>query len=97
MIGLVNLAELKAHLRIDHDDDDAVLPTYLIAAERHVFDYCHVTAVPQKEGASYVFRAAILLFAGDLYERREFAGIGATTFEHPTVRRLLDPYRQLSF
>lgn len=97
MIGLVTVDDLKRHLRIDHNDEDGLLTGYLVAAERHVFDYCAVDSVPTREGASYVFRAAILLFAADLYERREYAGAGPITFEHPTLRRLLDPYRQLSF
>lgn len=97
MMGLVNIEDLKAHLRIDHNDDDVVLQTYLVAAERHTLDYCEVATVPNREGAGYVFRAAILLIAADLYEQREFAGTGTASFEHPTLRRLLDPYKQPSF
>lgn len=96
MLGLVKIEDLKQHLRIDHDDDDVVLQTYLVAAERHTLDYCEIETIPNKEGAGYVFRAAILLFAADLYEQREYAGTGTITFEHPTLRRLLDPYRHLS-
>lgn len=35
-VRLVTLAEMKQHLRVDHDDDNALIEAYMTAAERRI-------------------------------------------------------------
>ncbi|HEV2294088.1 MAG TPA: head-tail connector protein [Tepidisphaeraceae bacterium] len=68
----VILAEAKAHLRIDHADDDATLSSYLVAATEWFqnetrLNFAEMDEVPQ------LLKQGILLLAGHWYESREAA------------------------
>lgn len=41
----VSLAETKAHLRVDFDDDDAQIQAMITAARQSIEDYCHISLV----------------------------------------------------
>jgi hypothetical protein len=48
---LYTLDEVKQHLRVDSDDDDTSIETYMQAGETAVLQYCNLTFVPPgKEG-----------------------------------------------
>lgn len=89
---MITLADAKRHLRIEFDDEDEAITGYLSAANRAVLDYCRRTTVPA--GAEPVFKAAALLFIGDLYENRE-AQTSIVLTENRAARWLIDPYRLL--
>lgn len=94
---LVNLDLAKAHLRIDHSDDNALIESYIAAATRAALDYCYRDTLPDVS-AFPTWRAAVLLLVGDLYGFRETAQEGSVSSEiamHPNARALLDPYRLL--
>jgi uncharacterized phage protein (predicted DNA packaging) len=93
---LFTLEEVKAHLRVDHSDDDAAIQLYMDAAVSAVLQYCNIALVPQ--GAEAAFKAAALLTVGDLYANRESGGVGVGSYDARmpfTVRALIDPYRWL--
>ncbi|MCJ2132456.1 head-tail connector protein [Methylobacterium sp. E-045] len=85
---LFTLAEVKAHLRVEHSADDAIITAYMDAAVGRILMYCNTAIVPIGHEAE--FKAAGLLAVGALYENRADGGdlpIGA--------QRLIDPYRNL--
>ena len=89
---MLTLYEAKAHLRIDHNDEDELLQAYMDAAEQSVADYIGIE-LPAAMPAPV--RAAILLRVADLYENRE-AVTDRSLYDNPTFARLLAPYRSLS-
>lgn len=69
MSNLVQLSEMKQHLRILHDFDDATIQIYLDSAEQHIQnflgdDWIKVTDAPAP------IKSAILLLGADLYQNR---------------------------
>ena len=87
---LFSLTEAKQHLRVDHDDDDALIETYSDAAVSRVLQYCNIALVPDGAGATAAFRAAALLALGELYQNRE-----PQLSDGSPIRNLIDPYRWL--
>lgn len=86
---LYTLDEVKAYLRVEHGDDDALIQTLMDAAERQVLQYCNISIVPP--GAEAAFKtAAMMVVAGDYDLRGSVSGViplGA--------REKIDPYRWL--
>ncbi|MGV1900736.1 head-tail connector protein [Agrobacterium sp. 22-3674b3] len=85
---LYSLAEVKQHLRVDFDDDDVTIQTYMDAAEQAVLQYCNIPLVPFGKGD--VFKVAAMIAVTDMYENR-----GGRDGLPPSSRLLLDPYRWL--
>jgi len=88
---LVTLDQAKAHLRVDGDDEDALIETYADAAVRSCLKNTDRELVPQD--AEAVFRAAALLTLGDFYANRESVVAGQSFGLSPTAEMLLGPYR----
>ncbi|HAD84254.1 MAG TPA: phage gp6-like head-tail connector protein [Brevundimonas sp.] len=88
---LFELAEAKQHLRVDHNDDDALIEGYANAAVLSCLDFCDRKLVPQ--GAEPVFRVAALLQMAGLYNSRESIITGTIVALNPAVENLLRPYR----
>ena len=89
---MLTLYEAKAHLRIDHNDEDELLQAYMDAAEQSVADYLGIE-LPSAMPAPV--RAAILLRVGDLYENREGQS-HVKLHDNQTFERLLRPYREMA-
>ena len=89
---MLTLYEAKAHLRIDHNDEDELLQAYMDAAEASVADYLGIE-LPSAMPAPV--RAAILLRVGDLYENRE-GQTDRPLHGNKTFERLLQPYRVMA-
>lgn len=90
---LMSLAEAKQHLRIDGNEDDALVAAYADAAVLSCLDYCDRSLVPQ--GAEPAFKAAALLTLGGIYANRESVITGTIVALNPTVENLLRPYRTI--
>ncbi|MBQ3760876.1 MAG: phage gp6-like head-tail connector protein [Clostridia bacterium] len=89
---MVTLAELKAHLRIQHDWEDTLLSSLIAQAQAAALDYCHLTAF---EGEPEPVRLAIMLFASHFYEVRDNSDKTAYETMMTAFHALLYPYRNL--
>ena len=76
---VVTLAELKAHLVLEHDEDDVLLTLKADAATAYVASFI---GQPIPEPAPATIRQAILMLASAWYEAREAAS-GANSYEIP--------------
>lgn len=87
----VTLAEAKAHLRVEHNDEDQLINAYIDAGEdaviRECLDFGEVMPSPLK--------AAVLLYAADLYANRELQYPGVRMSTSTTIDRLIGPYRRV--
>jgi len=100
---IVSLTEIKTHLRLDHNSEDADLLLYIEAAEAHVANFLNRSLVSWGEHGSPLgspsipvpepVRHAVKMIVGDLYENREAATADMTINVNPTTERLLFPYR----
>ena len=98
MASAVDLAEIKAHLRVDHDDEDSLIESYLSAAQAHVRRYLRRdldTEFP--DGWPFEADQAVRLLTCQWYENRSatvYGGVGAAL---PFgVKDLLSGLRSLS-
>ena len=94
---MINLAEAKLHLRVDHSEEDALIQSMIDAATQSVANHLdmHVDDMEDYIDMPAPVAAAILLRVGDLYENRE-AVQDRSLYDNPTFARLLAPYRSLS-
>ena len=101
---MIDLAIVKAHLRVDHDDEDALIQGYTEAAlsafetwtNRKLVD--PATALPDPVGSSLLMTKAIqqgaLLLIGHWYSSRETVVVGTITAELPMATNALwNPHR----
>lgn len=87
---LWTIDEVKTAIHVDHDDDDAVIQSYMDAAEKALLRFCNLTLVPL--GQEAVFKVAGFLVVGAFYDDRS----AETEDGIPTgARRLVYPYRWL--
>lgn len=87
--------DLKAHLNIDHDDDDDLLTAKLAVAESWVKSHVNVTAF--NFGNSPELIEATLQLAASLYAQREATSPVELTAVPFGVWDLITPFRQWSF
>lgn len=92
------LADLKAHLNLEHDLDDNLLTGQIEAAEEMVARH-----IGEDEPVSYVaapaaLKQAILQLAAHFYENREASLVGVSASELPFgFHDLVRPFRTWSF
>lgn len=91
---IVSLSEMKGYLRVDHDDDDALISSIILASE----DLCaHVARVTHDElvlMADDYIRTAVMFASAYLYEHREEADHGRLDLD---LRALLFGVRKEGF
>ncbi len=87
---IVETNELKAHLRIQHNEEDELLASLLIQAEAAALDYCHVSSF---DGEPEPVRLAIMLFASHFCENRDSSDKSAYDTMLMAFHALLYPYR----
>lgn len=88
---MINLAEAKLHLRVDHSEEDAAIQQMMEAAEVSVMDYLNLDTLPEAPPVA----AAMLMLIGALYETRESV-TDKPVSESVLFTRLLAPYRKLA-
>lgn len=91
---VVTVAELKEHLRIQHDEEDTYIGTLIAQAQAAAEDYCRVTfdtaTVPQP------VRLAIMLMASFYYENRDIPDMTTYKAMRMAFESLLYPHRDES-
>lgn len=91
----IDVADLKAHLNLTTDTDDALLTKKIAAAEAWIVKY---TGEEMPEVVEDDLKEAVRQLAAHLYENREATLIGITASELPFgLLDLLAPYRAWSF
>ena len=88
---MINLADAKLHLRVDHTEEDAAIQQMMEAAEVSVMDYLNLDTLPEAPPVA----AAMLMLIGALYENRESV-TDKPVSESLLFTRLLAPYRKLA-
>ena len=93
---MIDLARVKLHLRIDGDDEDAIIAGYFEAAKSHVAMHCDRVLVeteptgPEQMGFTPDVEQAVLLLVGHWYANREAVVTGTNSTAVPlAVDRLL--------
>ena len=90
------LEQAKAHLRVDHTHEDALIQSMIQAATYSVADYLGMAHEDMELLAPPApVEAAILLRVADLFENREAVNDRPYS-KNPTFEALLNPYRSLS-
>lgn len=87
---VITVPELKTHLRIQYDDEDAYLETLIAQAQAAAEDFCRV---PFDENAPEPVRLAILLMCSHYYENRENADKQVYLTMRMAFENLLYPHR----
>jgi hypothetical protein len=101
---MLDMAIVKAHLRVDGDDDDALIQAYVDAAFSAFTVWTNRTlvdpgdALPDPVGSAMLPTKAVeqgaLLLVGHWYANRESAVVGVTAAELPqSTNALWRPYR----
>ena len=91
---VVTLDEMKNYLRVDFDDDDELIESFLASAEQLVADVARVEVSELSTGYSEKFRIAALYATAYLYEHREEADHNALTL---SLRSFLCGERRAGF
>jgi len=88
---ILSIHEAKAHLRIQHDEEDAYLEALIRQAQACAEDFCHTAF---SEAPPEPVRLAVLLYAGHFYAQRENADKPAYEAMLAAFHALLWPYRE---
>lgn len=90
---IITLDEIKNYLRVDHDDDDVLLESLIVSAERLCMDVARILDEEsfEKESCSKV---AVMYAVAYMYEHREEANHLELTL---SIRALLSGIRQEGF
>ena len=83
---IVTLEEAKGYLRVDYDDDDELIESFIASAEQLVADVARVEVSELSNGYSEKFRIAALYATAYLYEHREEADHNALTLSLRSFR-----------
>ncbi|MDN5489942.1 head-tail connector protein [Acinetobacter sp. ULE_I001] len=89
-MALVQLSEMKQHLRILHDFDDTTIQIYLDSAEQHIKNFLG-TDYEKIVDAPAPIKSAILLLGADLYLNRSMQADQALN-NNRAFDLLLNPY-----
>ena len=90
---IVTIEEIKSHLRVQQDDEDAYLESLTSMAQSAAEDFCKASLVsPVPEAV----RLAILLFVGHHYEYRDSSDKHAYLAMRMAFEALLWPHRDIT-
>lgn len=89
---MLTLEATKLHLRVDHNDEDALIQSLMDAAIAACADYLNMPAADLVVAVPAPVKSAALLLVGSLYEQRESQGERPYN-KNPAFEMLLAPYR----
>ena len=85
---MIDLPLIKLHLRVDGDEEDGLIGSYLNAAVEYVQQHCDRRLVdvpegPEQMALTHDVKQAILLLVGNWYANRESVVVGTISAEVP--------------
>ena len=93
---MIDLTRVKIHLKVDDDEEDALITGYIESAKSHVAMHCDRILVevdpvePDQMGLTPDVEQAVLLLVGHWYANREAVVVGTISSVVPlAVERLL--------
>jgi uncharacterized phage protein (predicted DNA packaging) len=89
---ILTVAEAKAHLRVQYDEEDAYLTTLIQQAQAAAEDFCRVTF---DDSAPPAVRLAVLLMLSHYYENRDNPDKQVYITMRMAFENLLYPYRDV--
>lgn len=89
---VLTVEEAKAHLRIQHEDEDAYLASLIQKSQAAAEDYCRV---PFDEQAPQAVRLAVLLMVAHYYENRDNPDKHVYLTMRMAFENLLYPHRDV--
>ena len=89
---MLTLQETKLHLRVDHNDEDALIEALMTTATAACADYLNMDAADLVVAVPAPVKSAALLMVAGLYENREDVS-DRQLYRNDTYYRLLNPYR----
>lgn len=87
---ILTIEEVKAHLRIQHDEEDELIEGFIAQAEAVAEDYCRVQF---EDTAPEPVRLAVLLMVSHYYENRDNPDRQVYMTMRIAFENLLYPYR----
>lgn len=87
---VVTVEEVKSHLRIQHDEEDALLASLIAQGQAAAEDFCRVSF---DEEPPEPVRLAVLLFVSHYYENRDVPDRQVYVTMRIAFENLLYPYR----
>lgn len=87
---ILTIEEVKAHLRIQHDEEDELIEGFIAQAEAVAEDYCRVQFT---DPAPEPVRLAVLLMVSHYYENRDNPDRQVYMTMRIAFENLLYPYR----
>jgi uncharacterized phage protein (predicted DNA packaging) len=101
-MALPTIDELKAHINLDHDEDNDLLKTYANAAKITIENYLnrklYNASVPDSDSNGIVvndaIKVAVLMLVSHWYDNREAVTINGNVSALPLAyQMLINPYR----
>ena len=89
---MLDFAETKTYLRVDHYDDDALIQMLMDTATAAAADYLNMPLEQMTTTVPSPIKSAAMLMVNDLYANREAQG-DRQFYKNPTFENLLNPYR----
>ena len=90
---IVTVPEVKAHLRIQHDDEDSFIGSLIEQAQSAAEDFCRVSFADE---APPPVRLAVLLMIGHYFENRDNPDKQVYLAMRMAFENLLYPHRDVS-
>ena len=87
---VLTVAEVKTHLRIQYDEEDAYLENLILQAQATAEDFCRVSF---ENAAAEPVRLAVLLMVSFYHENRDNPDQQAYAAMRAAFENLLYPYR----
>ena len=87
---ILTIEEVKAHLRIQHDEEDDLIEGFIAQAQAVAEDYCRVQF---EDTAPEPVRLAVLLMVSHYYEHRDNPDRQVYMTMRIAFENLLYPYR----
>ena len=90
---VISIPEIKAHLRIQHEEEDEYLSSLVVQAQAAAEDFCRVTF---DSNAPETVRLAVMLMVSHFYENRDNPDKQVYLTMRMAFENLLYPHRDVN-